>query len=171
MVNNRKKFGWLLLALLNTQFAIAQAPDWMFALEGSYVGRYEVPDEAGLIAVDARWDGKRSGKEDGFVLQISREYAEGIEKEAQMWNWNADQNLLDLTTIADGRRLSTEWFCTTEGLATTMTRGGNVDGKAAIIRVRLERLPGQLRVQEHCNFGDGTWQLQWRYVLDDFFED
>ncbi len=147
-----------------------QAPDWMFTLEGAYVGRFEIPsDEDGALnTVDARLDGKRSGAEDGFVLQFAKEMAEGIVKEAQMWSWNFNASALDMTAIQDGQRIESQWFAAPKGLAVNLTRGGTVDGAAAIERLRLERLPGQLRLTKQYNLGDGEWILQWRYILDDF---
>ncbi len=166
-----KKAASIGVLLLSFFVAMGQAPDWMFALEGTYVGRYEVPDATGeLSTVDARWDGKRSGKEDGFVLQISRERAAVVEKEAQMWEWNNDLSVLDIMAIADGQRISTQWFAEESGMAVLLTRGGSANGQAIIERMRIERLPGQLRVQLHHNSGDGNWGLQWRYVLDDYLE-
>jgi len=149
---------------------LGQAPDWMFALEGTYVGRYEIPAGEGeaMETVDARMDGKRSGAEDGFVLQFARESVTGIIKEAQMWSWNASEGALDVTAIQDGQRNETQWFAEPKGLAVNLTRGGAVDGAAAIERLRLERLPGQLRLTKQYNLGDGEWTLQWRYILDDF---
>lgn len=144
---------------------LAQAPDWMFALEGTYVGRYEVPSED---PVDARIDGKRSGAEDGFVLQIALEGEGGVLKEAQMWSWNSDSNQLDIMAIQDGQRTQSHWFAELSGPAVNLTRGGSVAGQAAIERLRLERLPGQLRLTKQFNTGDGQWTLLWRYVLDDF---
>jgi len=148
---------------------VAQTPDWLFVLEGAYVGRYETPISNGdMMIQDARWDGKRNGKEDGFVLQISRESDAAVLKEAQVWTWDSQESVLNLMVLEDGVRKESQWFCETSGPATILTRGGNISQRAAIIRIRMERLPGQLRVQEHANFGDGEWILQWRYVLDDF---
>lgn len=167
---------WLALAcvvlgtLLFPSFISAQAPDWMFALEGSYVGRFEKPsgDGEAMDTVDARLDGKRSGAEDGFVLQFAREAASGIVKEAQMWSWNGVAGALDITAISDGQRTESQWFASPKGLAVSLTRGGTVAGAAAIERLRLERLPGQLRLTKQYNLGDGVWTLQWRYILDDY---
>lgn len=147
-----------------------QAPDWMFALEGTYVGRYEIPAGDGEVmkTVDARLDGKRSGAEDGFVLHFAHESTTGIVKDAQMWSWNASVGALDVTAIQDGQRRDTQWFAAPNGLAVNLTRGGTVDGAAAIERLRLERLPGQLRLTKQYNLGDGQWTLHWRYILDDF---
>jgi hypothetical protein len=152
---------------------LAQAPDWMFALEGTYVGRYEVPledpsDAATMQTLDARIDGKRSGAEDGFVLQIALEAEDGVVKEAQMWSWNSESNQLDIMAIQDGQRTQSHWFAEQSGPAVNLTRGGSVAGQAAIERLRLERLPGQLRLTKQFNTGDGQWTLLWRYVLDDF---
>lgn len=151
----------------------AQAPDWMFALEGTYVGRLEWhPEspslEATPLTVDARMDGKRSGSEDGFVLQFSREAEGGIEKEAQMWSWSSTENTLDIMAIQNGQRTESQWFATQSGPTVLLTRGGTVNGQAAIERLRLERLPGQLRLTKQYNTGDGEWTLLWRYILDDF---
>lgn len=153
--------------------AHAQAPDWMFALEGIYVGRYEVAspdlgDAAEMQMFDARIDGKRSGAEDGFVLQISLEAEGGVQKEAQMWSWNGESNQLDIMAIQDGQRTQSNWFAEQSGLAVNLTRGGSVAGKAVIERLRLERLPGQLRLTKQFNTGNGQWTLLWRFVLDDF---
>jgi hypothetical protein len=159
-------------SLFMTSNVNGQAPDWMFAFEGTYVGRYEIPVEEGkaMETVDARLDGKRSGAEDGFVLQFARESATGIVKEAQMWSWNASAGALDVTAIQEGQRNETQWFAAPKGLAVILTRGGTVDGAAAIERLRLERLPGQLRLTKQYNLGDGEWTLQWRYILDDLIE-
>lgn len=156
--------------LLIHSFVYGQAPDWMFALEGAYVGRFELPDGSGeaMQTMDARLDGKRSGIEDGFVLQFARESEEGIVKEAQMWSWNASEGVLDVTAIQDMHRDESRWFAAPKGLAVSLTRGGTVAGAAAIERLRLERLPGQLRLTKQYNLGDGEWTLQWRYILDDY---
>jgi len=150
----------------------AQAPDWLFVLEGSYVGRYEVPVSNGDVETfDARWDGKRSGQEDGFVLQVSWERETGIEKQAQVWNWNSATNQVDLMSIEGGQRTESHWFVENSGNTTLLTRGGSHNGTAVIQRMRLERLPGQLRVHQHYNAGDGNWVLMWRFILDDFVEE
>jgi len=159
---------------LASSASLAQAPDWMFALEGAYVGRHEMQPADGtteLITVDARMDGKRSGSEDGFVLQLSRETEDGIEKEAQMWSWNSENGLLEIMAIQDGQRIESEWFASQKGPTVHLTRGGSVAGQAAIERVRLERLPGQLRLTKQYNIGDGEWMLLWRYILDDLVTD
>ena len=160
----------LFSALMTNSPVSGQAPDWMFALEGTYVGRFEMPRGEGenMRTMDARMDGKRSGAEDGFVLQFARESEDGIVKEAQMWSWNALAGALDVMAIQDGQRYETRWFASPESLAVNLTRGGAVDGAAAIERLRLERLPGQLRLTKQFNLGDGEWTLQWRYILDDF---
>lgn len=152
---------------------LAQAPDWMFALEGTYVGRYEAPSKASddamdMQTLDARIDGKRSGAEDGFVLQIALEAESGVVKEAQMWSWNSALNQLEIMAIQDGQRTQSQWFADQVGPTVNLTRGGSVAGQAAIERLRLERLPGQLRLTKQFNTGDGQWTLLWRYVLDDF---
>ena len=116
-------------SLLFVSQVYGQAPDWMFALEGTYIGRYEMPTGEGenMRTVDARMDGKRSGAEDGFVLQFARESENGIVKEAQMWSWNAAEGALDVTAIQDGQRDETQWFAAPKGLAVNLTRGGAVD--------------------------------------------
>ena len=46
----------------------------MFALEGTYIGRLEMEvGSESLLTYDVRMDGLRNGKEDGFMLQISKE--------------------------------------------------------------------------------------------------
>ena len=67
-------------------------------------------------------DGKRSGDEDGFVLQFAREAASGIVKEAQMWSWNSAAGALDVTAIADGQRTESQWFASPKGLAVNLPR-------------------------------------------------
>lgn len=64
----------LLSGLMINSPVNGQAPDWMFTLEGTYVGRFEMPASEGgnMRTVDARMDGKRSGAENGFVLQFAR---------------------------------------------------------------------------------------------------
>ena len=61
-------------------------PDWMFALEGPYVGRFEKAMEGKdeLVTYDARFDGLRNGKENGFVLQVAKEVNGEIFKSVQM---------------------------------------------------------------------------------------
>lgn len=45
------RISWITgLLLLYSIGGISQAPDWMFVLEGAYVGRYEVPDEEGGVS-------------------------------------------------------------------------------------------------------------------------
>ena len=50
------------------------SPDWMFALEGPYAGRFEQAMEGNreLVTYDARFDGLRNGKDNGFQLQVAR---------------------------------------------------------------------------------------------------
>lgn len=85
-----------------------------------------------------------------------------------MWSWNASEGVLDVTAIQDMHRDESRWFAAPKGLAVSLTRGGTVAGAAAIERLRLERLPGQLRLTKQYNLGDGEWTLQWRYILDDY---
>jgi len=149
-----------------------QTPDWMFALEGSYVGRFEVEanDSEEIVARDSRIDGLRNGKEDGFVLQISIESNQEIEKSAQMWTWNQAEGVIEVAALSDRQAQTSKWFVSSEGLTTTLTRGASDEGKAVIERWRLERLPGQLRWDKSINTGDGEWQFRWRYVLDEFVD-
>lgn len=148
-----------------------QAPDWMFALEGSYVGRMEVQNAekaAGIESFDVRLDGLRNGREDGFVLQIAVVRGGEVEEHVEMWNWDAELDQILMTSLAGNQRISTAWFHSTNGLQTVLTRGGEYESEAAIMRLRLERLAGQLRIDCHANGGEGEWLLVYRYVLDDF---
>ena len=147
-----------------------QTPDWMFVLEGSYVGRYEVAleDSDEVLTRDARLDGLRNGKENGFVLQVSTESENGFEKSAQMWSWNDELKMVDIASLSDRQAETSAWFVSSVGLTTTLTRGSSDAKNAVIERWRLERLPGQLRWDKSVNMGDGTWLFRWRYVLDEF---
>ena len=146
-----------------------QTPDWMFALEGSYVGRFEMDldDSDDVLTLDARLDGLRNGKEDGFVLQVSTEREGQIEKSAQMWSWNDDAAMVEITSLSERQASTSTWFVSSSGLMTTLTRGSSDSEAAVIERWRLERLPGQLRWDKSVNKGDGEWQFRWRYVLDE----
>lgn len=155
-----------LCSVLNAQ----QTPDWMFALEGTYVGRFEMAleDSDELVTRDARVDGLRNGKENGFVLQVSIESEVGIEKSAQMWTWNDEAGMIDIASLSDRQANTSAWFVSSAGLMTTLTRGSSDAKNAVIERWRLERLPRQLRWDKSVNAGDGKWLFRWRYVLDEF---
>lgn len=140
----------------------------MFALEGTYIGRLEM--EVGLeslLTYDVRMDGLRNGKEDGFMLQISKEQDEAISESAQMWLWDSEASVVEVTILENNQPTISEWFVTQSGLSTSLTRGSAEGQRAVIERWRLERLPGQLRWDKYVNFGDGDWRFRWRYVLDE----
>jgi hypothetical protein len=160
--------AWLMFSPIITLQA-QETPDWMFALEGRYVGRFEeaVLGTDELLTFDVRIDGLRNGKEDGFVLQLSTDMSGQISEAVQMWNWNRTSSTVDITVIAENQPQISEWFYTSSGFSTLLTRGTSEGNVAAIERWRLERLPGQLRWDKYVNFGDGNWQFRWRYVLDE----
>jgi hypothetical protein len=163
--------SWILsvLSLFFASYGFAQqTPDWMFALEGTYIGRLEM--EVGLeslLTYDVRMDGLRNGKEDGFMLQISKEQDEAISESAQMWLWDHENSVVEVTVLENNQPTISEWFVTQSGLSTSLTRGAAEGQRAVIERWRLERLPGQLRWDKYVNFGDGDWRFRWRYVLDE----
>ena len=69
---------------------------------------------------------------------------------------DSENGLLQIMAIQDYQRIESEWFASSKG-PTDLTRG--VEGPAAIERLRLERLPGQLRLTKQYNIGDGEWAL------------
>ena len=149
-----------------------KTPDWMFALEGPYVGRFEqaIEGKDELVTYDARFDGLRNGKENGFVLQVAKEINGEISKSVQMWNWNGANQTVEIALLNNNEAITSEWFVSSGTLSTSLTRGAS-DGDAAVIeRWRIERLPGQLRWDRYVNFGEGDWQFRWRYVLDEVVE-
>jgi hypothetical protein len=147
-------------------------PDWMFALEGPYVGRFEQAMEGNdeLVTYDARFDGLRNGKENGFVLQVAKEVNGEIFKSVQMWNWNDANQTVEIASLNDNEAVTSEWFVSSGTLSTSLTRGASEGHAAVIERWRIERLPGQLRWDKYVNFGDGKWKFRWRYVLDEVVE-
>ena len=144
-------------------------PDWMFALEGPYVGRFEqaIDGKDELMTYDARFDGLRNGKENGFVLQLAKEVNGEIFKSVQMWNWNDANQTVEIASLNNNEAVTSEWFVSSGTLSTSLTRGASEANAAVIERWRIERLPGQLRWDRYVNFGDGDWQFRWRYVLDE----
>ena len=144
-------------------------PDWMFALEGPYVGRFEqaIDGKDELVTYDARFDGLRNGKENGFVLQLAKEINGEIFKSVQMWNWNDANQTVEIASLNNNEAVNSEWFVSSGTLSTSLTRGASEANAAVIERWRIERLPGQLRWDRYVNFGDGDWQFRWRYVLDE----
>lgn len=151
----------------------AQAPDWMFALEGSYVGRMEevsdVPDE--VSTRDARLDGKRNGKEDGFVLQWALATDVQISEVAEMWTWQSGQDNLLVTRLEGNRPVSKTYWVSESGNMTVLTCGSSEGNQAVLERIRIQRIPGQLRFDRYVNFGDGNWEFRSRFVLDEFIPD
>ncbi|MGB1075922.1 MAG: hypothetical protein ACPGYK_07005 [Flavobacteriales bacterium] len=152
----------------------AQTPDWMFALEGSYIGYKSVPDiyaGGGQRQEDARLDGKRNGAEDGFVLQwmISSEEAEEMVMEhLETWHWNSDLERMVMTRIVDNRPVVENWVVTQSSSSrAVLERGGEWNGKPTLMRMTMERLPGQIRFEFRTNDGSGKWEMAFRYILDD----
>ena len=68
---------------------------------------------------------------------------------------NASAGALYVTAIQDGQRIETQWFAAPKGLAVNLAVGA-VEGAAAIERLRLERLPGQLRLTKHTTWVTGN---------------
>lgn len=167
------------LGLLNALFLLVinassgQAPDWMFALEGSYVGRLEEATDVSdqLSTSDARLDGKRNGKENGFVLQWALASDIQISEVAEMWNWQSDQENLLITRLEGNRPVSSMYWVTESGNMTVLTRGASEGQQAVLERIRIQRIPGQLRFDRYVNFGDGNWEFRSRFVLDEFIPD
>ncbi len=147
-------------------------PDWMFALEGPYVGRFEqaIEGKDELVTYDARFDGLRNGKENGFVLQLAKEVNGEISKSVQMWNWNDANQTVEIALLNNNEAMTSEWFVLSGTLSTSLTRGASEGNAAVIERWRIERLPGQLRWDKYVNFGNGEWKFRWRYVLDEVVE-
>jgi len=147
--------------------SVAQAPDWMFALEGTYVGRLEISEDNVKVTNDVRLDGLRNGVEDGFVLQFMVSNDNGIQERVEMWGWDLDNKQVLITTLEDNKPTVSAWYAEKEGTQVVLSRGGSDAGRAVLIRLRIQRLPGQLRLDRLINDGDGQWQLQERYVLDE----
>ena len=145
----------------------AQAPDWMFALEGTYIGRVEHSNGEMESVQDVRLDGLRNGEENGFVLQFRYSTADGIREKVEMWDWNVETSQVLMTTLEENKPFSSSWFSQKEGAQIVLSRGGEFAGRAVIIQLRLLRLPGQLRMDYLFNNGDGEWKLFERYILDE----
>lgn len=148
----------------------AQTPDWMFALEGAYIGRYEVPDPSGVrdkLTWDARLDGRRNLVENGFVLQWMIEDGDGVAESLSTWHW--EEGRMCATEIVDARPLESCWVVHRETEhAVVLRRGGEWDGEAMLFERTVERLPGQLRITDRQNNGDGGWRFQQGFVLEEF---
>lgn len=145
----------------------AQTPDWMFALEGTYVGRIEKIDGDISASSDIRLDGLRNGNEDGFVLQFAISTDDGIRERVEMWSWDAQNEQVKMTSLEDNKPVSSTWFVDNTGPQVVMSRGGSEAGRAVLIQLRIQRLPGQLRMDRMINDGSGEWELCDRYVLDE----
>jgi hypothetical protein len=147
--------------------SLAQAPDWMFALEGTYIGRVEDSSTEIESVYDVRLDGLRNGDENGFVLQFRYSTANGIREKVEMWNWNVETSQVLMTTLEDNKPFSSSWFVEKEGAQVVLSRGGEYAKRAVIHQLRVLRLPGQLRMDYLINAGSGAWELIERYVLDE----
>ena len=148
---------------------MAQAPDWMFALEGAYIGRLDLPDSnspTGKSSLDARLDGRRNLAEDGFVLQWMVEEGDAVDETLTTWNW-ADGRVCE-TSIVDFRPMEVRWLVErTTDHAVVLRRGGEWKGKAMLFERTIERLPGQLRISDRRNDGNGTWLFESDFVLEE----
>jgi len=147
----------------------AQTPDWMFALEGAYIGRYEVPDPSGLkdeLTSDARLDGRRNLSENGFVLQWMIEGESGVVETLSTWHWKEGQ--MCETEIVGGRPAEVCWLLHRQtDHAVVLRRGGDWEGQAMLFERTVERLPGQLRITDQHNNGDGTWRFHHGFVFEE----
>ena len=157
----------LVLSCFFTLQTIAQTPDWMFALEGTYVGRLEIVDNEIQATYDIRLDGLRNGNEDGFVLQFAISGDDGIRERVEMWSWDAQNQQVKMTSLEDNKPVASTWFVDSTGSQVVMSRGGSEWGRAVLIQMRIQRLPGQLRMDRMINDGSGQWELRDRYVLDE----
>ena len=161
--------GFVLASLFSAFSAAAQAPDWMFALEGAYIGRYEEPDPSGVkdkLTWDARLDGRRNLKENGFVLQWMIEEEGGVNETLSTWHWDDDR--LCETAIVGGKPLEECWVVHRETeLAVVLRRGGEWEGTAMLFERTVERLPGQLPLTDLHNNGSGKWTFHHGYVFEE----
>lgn len=158
--------GFLLLAGAAAVPAAAQTsvPDWMYMLEGTYSGTLTRPtDPTGNAAT---LSGKRNGKEDGFVVQWLEQRAGGTVREhMEMWKLAAE-NRVEITVLEDGKPRIEQWFHASSAAAKgTLTRGGEWEGRPALVRRTFERQPGALKCTESVNFGDGAWTIVRVYTL------
>ena len=160
----------VLMLVMGCGFAsvsLAQTPDWMFALEGTYVGRMETMEGALKATTDVRLDGLRNGSEDGFVLQFAISTEFGIRERVEMWGWDKELDQVLMTTLEDNKPLVSKWFVDQSGAQVVLSCGGSEAGRAVLIQWRITRLPGQLRMDRLINDGSGRWELLDRYVLDE----
>lgn len=147
----------------------AQTPDWMFALEGAYIGRFEMPDASGeqdKATWDARLDGRRNLQENGFVLQWMVEREGGVEETLTTWHWE-DEHVCE-TSIVAGRPSEVCWLVAGQtDHAVILRRGGEFSGSAMLFERTVERLPGQLRITDRHNDGSGKWAFAQGYVFEE----
>ena len=151
--------------------SIAQTPDWMFALEGTYVGRCESPNASNdkiPIIRDIRMDGLRNGTEDGFVVRYVMESEMGVSDWVEMWGWDEASGMVEMTTITGNQPAKYSWHVESSGSLTVLTRGGSENNQAVIFRLKLQRLPGQLRMNRFVNDGSGAWEWRERYILEEY---
>ena len=168
---NRFILTFVALAAISTWNAAlrAQTPDWMFALEGAYIGRYEEPDPTGVkdeLTWDARLDGRRNLSENGFVLQWMIEGELGVEETLSTWHW--EEGRMCETEIVDGRPAEVCWLLYRQtDHAVVLRRGGEWEGQAMLFERTVERLPGQLRISDEHNNGDGNWRFHQGFVFEE----
>ena len=169
MNNLKPRFSSLILvfACFPALESLAQTPDWMFALEGTYVGRIESIDADVSTSSDVRLDGLRNGSENGFVLQFAFSTDDGIHERVEMWGWDNQMGQVEMTTLEDNKPMSSRWFVSKPGAQVILSRGGSDAGRAVLIQWRIQRLPSQLRMDRLINDGSGQWELRDRYVLDE----
>ena len=169
----------LLPALVFALFgnASGQTPDFMFALEGTYIGHKEIPDVSaggGRRLEDARLDGKRNGAENGFVLQwmiAEPSSSNMITEHLETWHWDAETARVVITRIVDNKPIVEPWFVEDQTSSrAVLVRGGEFEHAPALLRLTLERLPGQIRFELRTNDGSGKWNVVHRYLLEDYSE-
>lgn len=147
----------------------SQTPDWMFALEGAYVGRMETPDPSGErdeLTTDARLDGRRNLDENGFVLQWMISEEQGVVETLTTWHWE-DGRVCE--TWIEGRQpVKVCWVIhRTTQHAVVLRRGGEFEGTPTLFERTVERLPGQLRITDLHNTGDGKWNFHHGFVFEE----
>lgn len=168
------KLAWMCLGLAFLPDTMwSQTPDWMFALEGAYIGRMETPDPSGErdeLTTDARLDGRRNLEENGFVLQWMISEAEGVVETLTTWHWEDDR--VCETRIEGRQPVEDCWVIhRTTQHAVVLRRGGEFEGTPILFERTVERLPGQLRITDLHNNGDGKWSFHHGFVFEEMKPD
>lgn len=162
--------------LLSGMGAWGQAPGWMAALEGTYVGRleqYPAKNQSGgtmeKSTAFVRLDGKRDASGDGFVLQwLQGRDSASVQESLSMWQFERATGQVLITETSGRKPVTSPWYITaTHALGATLDRGGSYENQPALLRWNVERLPGQLRLSHAINRGDGKWVETHAFILED----